>query len=303
MLNDPLIDALKPWVDFITPCPESDIGLGVPRHPVRMVEKDGTLYLMQLVTEADVTEKMREYSRKTLSQLTDPDGFILKSRSPSCGIFDVKRYPSVSKTVSSGRGAGFYGGAAAEMFPGLAIEDEVRLGNEKIRNHFLTKLFALADFRRVQRSHKASELIDFQSRNKLLLMAYNQEEMREMGRIVAAQAETGIDEAVKLYSSHLRLAMKRGVRHNAHINVLQHAFGYISSDITSDERVFFLETLEMFREERAPLVTLLNLMMSWILRFKVEYLHAQTYFNPYPAALMRNFDRYRSRDYWKERNG
>jgi len=301
VLNDPLIDALHTWVDFITPCPESDIGLGIPRHPVRIVEKDEKLYLIQLITEKNVTEEMKRYSLETLSVLTDVDGFILKSRSPSCGIFDVKRYPSISKTASTGKGAGFYGGAVTENFQGLAIEDEVRLGNEKIRHHFLTKLFTLADFRRVQRTSKASELVDFQSRNKLLLMAYNQEEMKQLGRIVAAQAETGIDEAVKLYRGHLIMAMQRGVKHNSHINVLQHAFGYVSSDLSKDERVFFLETLEMFREDRVQLVTLLNLMMSWILRFKVEYLHEQTYFNPYPAALTRHFDRYRSKDYWKER--
>ncbi len=38
----------------------------------------------------------------------------------------------------------------------------------------------------------------------------------------------------------------------------------------------------MYREDRTPLVTLLNLLESWILRFEVSYLKEQSYFRPYP---------------------
>ena len=295
LLNDSLVEALKPFVNFITPCPEKDMGLGVPRHPVRVVHERGENHLVQLVTGADVTSKMKGFCSEFFSGLEAADGFILKSRSPSCGLFDVKFYPSGEKNPPQGKGAGFFGGEVLYRFPGVAIEDEARLGNEKIRDHFLTKLFVLAEFRE---THLPRELVAFQSKHKLLLMAYSQKEMRELGRIVAHQSEKGIDNTLVLYREHLLKAFEKGPSYRSHVNVLEHAFGYVSSKLAPEERAFFLDNLEMFREDRTPLVTLLNLIQSWVLRFGVEYLAGQSYFVPYPVSLRRTFDRYRTRDYW-----
>ena len=295
ILNDTLIEALKPFVTFITPCPEKDMGLGVPRHPVRVVHQSGENHLVQLVTGEDVTAKMKAFCSGFFSGLEVADGFILKSRSPSCGLFDVKFYPDGEKSPPHGKGAGFFGGEALERFPGMAMEDEARLGNEKIRDHFLTKLFVLAEFREIR---LARELVAFQSRHKLLLMAYSQKEMRELGRMVAHQSETGMEKALSDYRDHLLKALEKGPSYRSHVNVLEHAFGYVSKKLAPEERVFFLENLEMFREDRTPLVTLLNLLQSWVLRFSVEYLAEQSYFSPYPVELRRKFDRYRNKDYW-----
>jgi uncharacterized protein YbgA (DUF1722 family)/uncharacterized protein YbbK (DUF523 family) len=295
MLNEPIAEALKPLVEFVVPCPEKDMGLGVPRHPVRIVQKHGSNRLVQLVTGEDVTAGMEGFIEEFFSRLHGVDGFILKSRSPSCGLFDVKHYPPGEKEPPLGRGSGLFGGEVLARYPGLAVEDEARLGNEKIRDHFLTKLFTLAEFRQVR---GPGELVAFQSRHKLLLMAYSQKEMRELGRIVAHQNETGLERALDDYRSHLTAALAKGPSYRAHVNVLQHAFGYVSRQLSPEERLFFLDSLEMFREDRVPLLTLLKLLTSWVIRFRVEYLRDQSYFSPYPVQLQKSFDRYRSKDYW-----
>jgi len=69
------------------------------------------------------------------------DGFILKSRSPSCGTRDAKIYSGAEEDTSIAKGGGFFGGAALRKFPHLAVEDERRLKNLKIRARFLEKLF------------------------------------------------------------------------------------------------------------------------------------------------------------------
>lgn len=298
IMNNTLVEALKPFVEFITPCPEKDMGLGVPRHPVRVVQKNGRISLIQLVTDDDVTEMMDRFTGEFFEGLEKADGFILKSRSPSCGLFDVKYYPPGEKKPPQGKGSGFFGGEVLTRFPGLAVEDEARLGNEKIREHFLTKLFTLADFRSVEGSLSAKDLVDFQSRHKLLLMAYSQKEMRHLGRTVAHQHENGMEKSVEDYRVHLQNAMTKGPSFRSHVNVLEHAFGYVSNKLNREERGFFLDNLEMFREDRTPLLTLLNLLRSWIIRFEVGYLKNQSYFNPYPVELQRKFDSYRTKDYW-----
>jgi uncharacterized protein YbgA (DUF1722 family) len=179
------------------------------------------------------------------------------------------------------------------------VEDEGRLRNPAIRDHFLKKLFTLADFRRVGSEGGAGDLVDFQSRNKLLLMAYSQKEMRELGRIVADQKGTGLSGAMELYGDHLRRALARGASFRSNINVMQHAFGYVSDQLRPEERAFFLDNLEMYREGRTPLVTCLNLLESWIVRFDVKYLMDQTFFRPYPGDLHDRYDQDRMKDYWK----
>lgn len=295
MLANGMVEALKPFVTFITPCPEKDIGLGVPRHPVRVVQQAGENRLVQLVTGDDATGRMNGYCREFFQGIGEVHGFILKSRSPSCGLFDVKYYPPGEKKPPAGKGSGFFGEACLGAFPGAAAEDEARLGNDRIREHFLTRIFTAAEFSTVS---TPAELVAFQSRHKLLLMAYSQSEMRKLGRITALQGEAGMEATLAEYREHLLKALEKGPSYRSHVNVLQHAFGYFSKHLSGQEKAFFMDNLEMYRENRTSLTTILNLVLSWVIRFQVDYLGLQSYFSPYPPELRKQFDVYRTKDYW-----
>ena len=131
-------------MEFIPVCPEVEIGLGVPGHPVRIVLLNGELRLIQPKTNLDLTEKMRSFADSFLDSLEEIDGFILKRRSPTSAIKDAKIYPTTEKKVAPiSKGPGFFAAAVLERFPHLAIEDEGRLRNPRIKEQFLTKLFTL----------------------------------------------------------------------------------------------------------------------------------------------------------------
>ena len=98
---------------------------------------------------------------------------------------DIKVYSAAAKSGAISKVAGFFGGAVVRSFPDLAIEDEGRLRNFNIREHFLTKLYALASFRKVRSEGEVSGLVQFQEANKFLLMAHSQKETRTLGNIVA----------------------------------------------------------------------------------------------------------------------
>jgi len=89
MIPSDFVKALKPKVNFIPVCAEMEIGLGVPRDPIRIVSIKGEQRLVQPTTGQDVTDKMRDFSTHFLSSLPEIDGFILKYRSPSCGFKDI----------------------------------------------------------------------------------------------------------------------------------------------------------------------------------------------------------------------
>ena len=282
----PFVQKMVPHVNFVVVCPEVESGLGVPREFLRLVAVDGEPRLLQPQTGHDHTEQMQSFAASFLDGLTDIDGFILKNRSPSCGLNDVKMYASTQKGAAATKGQGMFGGTVMERFPHLAVEDEGRLNNFRIREHFLTRAYTLAAFRAVKASGAMKELVRFQAENKLLLMAYHQTEMRAMGRIVANPDRRPFDQVIAEYEPHLYAAFTRPPRCTSHINVLMHALGYFSDGLSSQEKAFFLNALQKYREGVVPVSTNRGLIQSWIVRFGQDYLAHQTYFEPYPEALL-----------------
>jgi uncharacterized protein YbgA (DUF1722 family)/uncharacterized protein YbbK (DUF523 family) len=277
---------LEPHVSYVPVCPELEIGLGVPRDPIRIVTIEGEARLLQPDTGLDVTDQMRTFSAEFVGSLGKVDGFILKNRSPSCGITDVKIYRGLEPSSSSERGAGFFGDAVLERFPGVAIEDEGRLRNYAIREHFLAKLFALARLRGVKKTGAMRELVRFQAENKLLLMAYNQKEMRELGRIVANADRSPFDALVANYERHFQAAFARVPRYTSVINVFEHAAGYFSKQLNRNEKAYYRKALERYRKRQVPVSAVTSILRAWIVRFDEQYLMPQTFFNPYPEDLM-----------------
>ena len=273
-------------VDIVTTCPEADIGLGIPRDPIRVVKKDDKLRLMQPATERDVTREMVEFSGDYLDNLGEIDGFVLKADSPSCGPDNVKIYPSTDKVPPLDRGAGFFASEVARRFADTPSETEGRLTNFTIRENFYTQIYALADFRASREKGGKSDLVDFHARNKFLIMSYSEEDKKRLGRIVANQENRGAGELFEEYEKELRGAFCVCSRVGSNINVLMHALGYFKEELSSEEKNFFLENLESYREDKIPLSVPLNIMRSLIIRFDQDYLAGQTFFEPYPEGLV-----------------
>lgn len=296
VIPDSFVKRLGSHVKFVPVCPEVEIGLGIPRDPIRIIEHEGRITLFQPATGRDISKKMDMFANRYLNNLEGVDGFILKSRSPSCGIKDVKIFPNNNNSPSLGKTAGFFAKKVLEKFPGLAIEDEGRLTNFKIREYFLTKLFLLARFRLVKQKKTVQELIRFHTQNKFLIMSYNQSVLRVLGRIVANSNKDNINEVYRGYEDNLLKAFSHASKKTSNINVLMHALGYFSNYLKQGEKSHFLDELEKYRDGRHPLSAFLMLIRSWIIRFEEKYLDQQTYFVPYPLELVEISDSGKGRD-------
>jgi len=292
-----VVERLAPWVRFVPVCPEVEIGLGVPREPIRVVQNGEERRLLQPATGADVTERMLSFVTTFLDSLGEVHGFVLKGRSPSCGIKDVKIFPAADNPIPVGKGSGFFGAAVVARYGFLPVEDEGRLSNFRIREHFLTHLFATARFGQVKANGKMNALVDFHTRQKLLLMGYSQKHLREMGRIVANRDGKPTAQLLREYEEQLHGALARPARRTAMINVLMHALGYFSQQLGSKEKAFFLDTLTQFQEGRVPLSVPVAVIKSWIARFGQPYLESQYFFKPYPEPLVEISDSGKGRDW------
>jgi uncharacterized protein YbgA (DUF1722 family)/uncharacterized protein YbbK (DUF523 family) len=295
MIKDDFVRQLTPFVEFRPVCPEFEIGLGIPRDPIRVVKSKGKLTLFQPTTGKDFSRQMNVFSQGYLESLDEVDGFILKGRSPSCGIKDVKIYGGIDKAPVTGKGTGFFGQAVIDRYPDLPVEDEGRLTNFRIREHFLTRIFTLASWRGLDKSMAA--LIKFQENNKLLLMAYNQKEMRILGQITANREKKKMNVVIAEYGIHLKRALATISRVSSNVNVLTHALGYFKTGLQGAEKAHFLKTVDKYREGKIPLSVPVGIINSWIARFGQEYLSGQTYFQPYPEELIQVSDSGKGRDF------
>lgn len=281
--ND-LVEKLKKHTNIIPVCPEVEIGLGVPRPSLRIVEKNEQLSLIQPKTKKILTDEMERFSHNFLKD-KEIEGFILKNRSPSCGIKDSKLYKE-NNPNPIGKTSGFFTATAMDLFPNCIFEDEGRLTNYRIREHFLTSIFSLADFRKIKQAKRMAELVKFQSRYKYLFMSLNEQVMRKLGRIVANPEQISTENIFENFEKQLFKIFNKMAKYTSNINVLMHAFGYFSNVLNKQEKYFFLEVLEKYRNKKIPLSVPKNILKSWIIKYDEKYLAGQIFFNPYPEELI-----------------
>ncbi|MCX6700069.1 MAG: DUF523 and DUF1722 domain-containing protein [Methanomicrobiales archaeon] len=304
-IPSPTVARLKSYADCIPVCPEVEIGLGIPRATVRIVRMDGVDHLIQPATGRDVTGEMTGFATRFLDELPPVDGFILKGGSPTSGASGVRVYPSAEKSQAIERTAGFFAREVLKRFPGLPIEDELRLNNARIRDHFLTGIFTLAGYRAIENLQDREALVQFHAANKFLLMACHQQLMREMGRLVASRAKTGPEELYIQYRRMLCAALEQVPRYTNNINVLQHIMGYFANLVSGEEKTYCLRLIDRYKAGHATLAEPRDLLRSWVIRFQEPSLLNQTFFAPYPVELteMPEEAMDRGRDMWKGRKG
>jgi len=286
VIRDPFMEVLAEHADVRTVCPEVEIGLGVPRDPIRLVASGDGTRLVQPATGRDVTDEMDRFSAEFLASLAGIDGFVLKNRSPSCGIGEVKVYAAAGNAPPTGKGAGRFGGAVLERFPHAAVEDEGRLRDHVIRDRFLTRVWTLARFRAARDDGRFSRLVDFHSRHKYLLLTVNPEAMRRLGRLVASLPSMRPELAYEQYGFVLGEALGREISPRAHADALLHGLGHVSRELAPREKQHFLGLVAEFREGRIPLSAPREVLRAWAMRFDQRYLALQWYFDPYPRELL-----------------
>ncbi len=106
-------------VEWSPVCPEVETGMGVPRETVELAAAPDGLRLLGTQSGKDHTAAMRAWSAKRLEELDGIGGFILKARSPSCGLRGV---PVRNRGEPA---SGMFAAALAARFASLpVVEDE-----------------------------------------------------------------------------------------------------------------------------------------------------------------------------------
>lgn len=131
-----IIEALSPHFSFRSFCPEVAIGLGIPRKPIHLIKIDKLIHCVSVSEPTqDVTEALVQCGNNQ-NWHNEICGYLVKSKSPSCGKQGV---PITSKTNGQDlSGPGLYTQQLISKFPGLPIMEEHLLLNPATNNTHLT---------------------------------------------------------------------------------------------------------------------------------------------------------------------
>ena len=211
-------------------------------------------------------------------------GFIFKSNSPSSAMERVKIYNE--KGMPEKKGIGIFAKIFMEHFPLIPVEEDGRLHDPKLRENFIERIFAMKQWRKlISKRRTVGGLVDFHTRNKLLILSHSPKHHKMMGKLVAQGKEMGLYSLYKEYENLFiaALTVKTTVKKNG--NVLQHMMGYFKKQLSSDEKQEILEIIQQYQEGYIPLIVPITLMNHYIRKYRQPYLSIQTYLNPHPVAL------------------
>ena len=205
-------DVLGSRFRLIGVCPETEAGLAVPREAMRLEADRGRILMRGTLSRRDVTGLMHAWLARRLPELAElePDGFLLKSKSPSCGLAPVAVRDAETP------GAGLLAGCVAAGFPELAVADETIADDPFLRQRFLDKLLVMHRWRKLLREHASGEaMLAFHRELRLLVMSHAPGRAGELEKL-ARRGDWG------LYERRLAVVLDALPGATKHGNVLRH---------------------------------------------------------------------------------
>jgi len=143
-----IMEHLGPYMTFIPVCPEVELGMGVPREPVRLERSGRGVRMVGATTGTDHTAAMTRFAERRAAGLEalDLSGYVFKKNSPSCGPGGV---PIHGRGRATRSGRGLFAAALRDRMPLLPVVDESELADRSGQERFLERVRAyrrLRDF-------------------------------------------------------------------------------------------------------------------------------------------------------------
>ena len=279
---------LDNYFEFSPFCPEVSIGLGIPRETIRLVNVDDEIRCVGTKSaDLDVTEKLYQSADDQKNWHAELSGYILKKDSPSCGMERVKLYKGIEKgQMAEKSGIGLYAKRLMENFPYLPVEEEGRLGDAKLRENFIQRVYIYARWRLMEQGgFTLAGLQAFHAKHKYIFMSHNQNLGRTLGASLANSTLEISALALEYLASMMTLLKSTATRKN-HVNTLQHIQGYLKSELDTGDKEELRATIEDYHKNLLPLIVPVTLLRHHFRRHPKGYIENSYYLQPHPGEMM-----------------
>lgn len=168
-----LVAILEKQLELLNVCPEVAIGMGVPRPPIQLTLNQGVVEARGVTNPShDVTTALQDYAQLLIkghspfnSGKNTLCGFILKSRSPSCGVGSTPMYKNNHPV---GFGSGIFSQQLQQQLPWLPIAEEESLLESEHQQNFVMRSQLVQLFWQIT-LEKKSTIINFHKQISALL--------------------------------------------------------------------------------------------------------------------------------------
>lgn len=139
-------------------CPEAGAGLGTPRPPVQLVNIHQQIQVRTVSNGRDVTSTLQHYADHIAQNRPAAlHGFIVKSRSPSCGLASTPIHDSQANIA--GYGDGLFTRTLKASWTDCFFIDEQMLADETACSDLLLRCYLLQELKDTENTNNMAALL------------------------------------------------------------------------------------------------------------------------------------------------
>lgn len=276
--REPFVAEVLPrYVELVPVCPEVAIGLGVPREPIRLEgAAEAPRAVGVLTRDLDVTDRLRDYGRQTADRLADISGYVLKSKSPSCGLRRVKLVGPDGRLRRTG--TGIFAAELGRILPLLPMVEEGDLSEQALRENFLERVYGYRRWQDLQREGVTpARLARFHAAHELILLSHGRAVLSRLQRLLAEASDRPSDALAPEYGRAFMQALARPATRRRHAAVLDRVLRTLRRVLDADDRAELAELIEAYRCGELPRIVPLTLLRHHLRRHPHPELDRQLY--------------------------
>lgn len=288
-------------------CPEMAAGMGVPREPVRLVNfnKDKATPDLKLVGSDAKLDNTIDINHEPNTKWTTPvleasqsivdtivekryRGFIVKSKSPTCGLNSTKQYTPGG--FVEGKTSGLFAAKLQQQVLIPVIEAEM-LNSAIMADKFIRLVHLADDFFKLDgieskdnKKYSSRPLIELFADYKLSVMAASPQHYRLAGRLLGTSGKCQSQADYERLKNELYVILFDGLnrlsQRGRQTNALMHVMGYFKPHLEPQEKQEMVDIIHRYNAGQLPLSVPLTLLRHHLLRFPDNYLKRQTYLFP-----------------------
>ena len=258
---------------FVPVCPEVETGLGVPRETIDLHSAPMSPRVIGNETGIDRTASINRWSSKRVRRqdIKQVCGFVLKSKSPTCGLNSARIIGPTGRTTQLGQG--LFAMALSRQYPFMPIIEEHDLHDMDARDNFIVRLFASYRLRAAL-GHRPTvrKLTAFHEREICLLNAHSRDQRRRMDQLLS---QTQLPRPSILRDEYFRqfmatLSLRSTVVKN--VRVMNYVRRILKEHLFTSELTTITRSITTYSEGRCSLYKPLSLLKECAEKYRVQEL-------------------------------
>lgn len=274
-------ETLAEYFTFRSFCPEMEIGLGVPRKPIRLMRSNsGGIACTRVDDESEQFTGLLQDCANQQTWHRELRGYILKRGSPSCGKERVKVW---QQGESIENGSGVYAQQLMDNYPCLPCEEEAQLEDPERRENFIRRVLIMDRWLKMVESNlTVSDFADFHERHQLSIMSHDALACRHLDGLVSSLTEQNLLVEADKYIRIVMQAMSESAKLENQLLVLKHVQSYLKDSLSGGEKDALSQVIEKIGTSETVFSNSLSLMNELSLKYSNEYLSRSWFMKPDP---------------------